>query len=226
MTGLLLLGPGTPMLFQGQEFGASSPFYFFADHRPDLAELVHKGRQEFMSQFRSVAQSDMHDQLAYPSDPETFQVCKLDFSEREKHSAIHALHRDLLALRRKDPVFSVRDGRVDGAVLGAEAFVLRYFAADGADRLLVVNFGRDLHLNPAPEPLLAPPENSRWETLWSSEDTHYEGGGWGPLDVNDNWHIPGEATVALAPRPWRPEDDETEDDKSEDNDAAETLAKQ
>src|SRR5260370_12412414 len=38
MTALLLLAPGTPMLFQGQEFGASSPFLFFADHTKELAQ--------------------------------------------------------------------------------------------------------------------------------------------------------------------------------------------
>ena len=47
MTALLLLGPATPMLFQGQEFGASSPFFYFADHHADLAQLVAKGRGDF-----------------------------------------------------------------------------------------------------------------------------------------------------------------------------------
>ena len=40
LTALLLLHPGTPMLFQGQEYDASSPFFYFADHRPDLAAQV------------------------------------------------------------------------------------------------------------------------------------------------------------------------------------------
>ncbi|HEV3496357.1 MAG TPA: malto-oligosyltrehalose trehalohydrolase, partial [Actinomycetes bacterium] len=51
MTALMLLAPGTPMLFQGQEFAASAPFLYFADHKPDLAKLVHRGRREFLSQF-------------------------------------------------------------------------------------------------------------------------------------------------------------------------------
>jgi maltooligosyltrehalose trehalohydrolase len=55
MTALMLLAPGTPMLFQGQEFAASTPFLFFADHKPELAKLVCEGRKEFMSQFPSVA---------------------------------------------------------------------------------------------------------------------------------------------------------------------------
>jgi len=41
MTALTLLMPGTPMLFQGQEFAASTPFFYFADHKPELARLVH-----------------------------------------------------------------------------------------------------------------------------------------------------------------------------------------
>ena len=43
MSALFLLMPGTPLLFQGQEFGASAPFLFFADHRPELAAAVQKG---------------------------------------------------------------------------------------------------------------------------------------------------------------------------------------
>ena len=119
------------------------------------------------------------------------------------------MHADLLKLRRKEPVFRAqRRGAVDGAVLGPQAFVLRYFGGEpGAsapggtdDRLLVVNFGRDLHLDPAPEPLLAPPAGCLWETQWSSEDCRYGGTGTPPLDTeDDNWRIPGEAAVALRP---------------------------
>jgi maltooligosyltrehalose trehalohydrolase len=84
-------------------------------------------------------------------------------------------------------------------VLGPQAFVLRWFADVGADRLLVVNLGRDLHLAQAPEPLLAPPENRRWQIQWSSEDVRFGGCGTAELDTVDNWRIPGEAAVLLAP---------------------------
>jgi signal transduction histidine kinase len=55
MTALLLLAPQTPMLFQGQEFAASAPFLYFADHEPELAELVRSGRRKFLAQFPSLA---------------------------------------------------------------------------------------------------------------------------------------------------------------------------
>jgi maltooligosyltrehalose trehalohydrolase len=202
MTALLLLGPATPMLFQGQEFSASSPFFFFADHQPELAELVRKGRLEFLGQFRSLADPAARAAVPAPHDPATFQRCKLDPTERKRHTAALALHRDLLKLRRTDPVFSrPRPRGIDGAVLGPAAFVLRYFGEGGDDRLLLVNFGRDLHLAPAPEPLLAPPEGKAWGVLWSSEDPRYGGGGTAALESEENWHVPGEAAVVLAPGP-------------------------
>jgi maltooligosyltrehalose trehalohydrolase len=205
MTAFLLLGPGTPMLFQGQEFASSSPFYFFADHNPELAKLVRKGRAEFLAQFPSVALPDVQASLPDPSDFSTFARCKLDLSERDRHAEAYALHRDLLRLRRTDPVFHApRAGGLDGAVLGSDAFVLRYFGGEAGDRLLIVNLGRDLHLDPAPEPLLAPPEGAQWQTHWSSEDFAYGGSGTPPLDTQDNWRIPGHAAVVLMPRPIEP----------------------
>ena len=129
-----------------------------------------------------------------------FERCKLDFSERESHAEIYQLYKDLLRLRQEDPVFGLgRRGGLDGAVLGAQAFVLRFFGENGEDRLLLVNFGVDLHLDPAPEPLLAPPEGLRWKVLWSSENPLYGGSGTFPPDTHDNWRIPGNAAVALYP---------------------------
>jgi maltooligosyltrehalose trehalohydrolase len=200
LTALLLLGPGTPMLFQGQEFAASSPFFFFADYTGELAQLTRQGRVAFLSQFPSLAQPDMHARLSDPTDPETFACSKLDLSERQHHAEMYALHRDLLRLRRTDLVFrSQRRGGMDGAVLGAEAFVLRFFGTHGDDRLLVVNLGHALHLNPVPEPLLAPPEGMDWAILWSTEEPRYGGCGMAPLEDEGTWQLPGHAAVVLRP---------------------------
>jgi maltooligosyltrehalose trehalohydrolase len=138
--------------------------------------------------------------LVDPADPSVFERCKLDFSERKRNHHAYDLHRDLLRLRRKDPVFSAQTpGGTDGAVLSEECLLLRFFGEEGDDRLLLVNFGADLHLDPAPEPLLAPPEGKTWQTLWSSEDPRYGGSGKPRLDSEDNWRIPGHAAVALLP---------------------------
>ena len=87
MTALTILGPGTPMLFQGQEFGSTAPFLFFADMPESLLQLVRDGRKEFMKQWRSIQTQSMLDALADPCSSETFERCKLDHSEREKNSA-------------------------------------------------------------------------------------------------------------------------------------------
>lgn len=201
-TALLLLAPGTPMLFMGQEFAASSPFLYFADHEPELAALVRRGRAEFLSQFPDLALPQSKEALADPAAAATFARCKLDLSERTQHAAAYALHRDLLTLRREDPVLRAQRPRgTDGAVLSATALVLRFFGERGADRLLIVNLGRALQYEPAPEPLLAPPEGARWEVRWSSDDRRYGGTGTPPLDTEAGWRIPSEAAVVLVPRP-------------------------
>jgi maltooligosyltrehalose trehalohydrolase len=136
--------------------------------------------------------------IANPADPATFQRCKLDLGERVQHAAAYALHRDLLRVRREDPVFRHgRPGGIDGAVLGPQALVLRFFGGEHGDRLLLLNLGCDLHFEPAPQPLLAPPEASRWSTLWSSEHPRYGGNGTPQLNTAENWKIPGEAAVVL-----------------------------
>jgi maltooligosyltrehalose trehalohydrolase len=195
---LLLLARATPMLFQGEEFASSSPFLFFADHRPELAKAVRKGRAEFLTQFRTLATPEMQRLVPDPADRATFARCKLDLNEREAHSEAYALHCDLLRLRREDSVFQ-KQGSFDGAVLGSEAFLLRFFDAENGDRLLLVNLGLDLHLCIAPEPLLAPPERKRWDILWSSESPKYGGAGTAALETEDGWRIPGHAAVVLIP---------------------------
>ena len=199
LTALTLLGPGTPMLFQGQEFCSSSPFLYFADHEPELAAAVRNGRLEFLSQFPSLALPETQAGVADPESPETFQRCKLDLSERERHAACYALHRDLLRLRRENPVLGAQGkGGLDGAVLGPEAFVIRFFGENAGDLLLLVNLGTDLELEPIPEPLLAPLTGFLWEMLWSSEDPRYGGTGAPPPEDEEGcWRLPGQAAVVM-----------------------------
>lgn len=186
------------MLFQGQEFAASSPFFFFADHKPELARIVYKGRREFLAQFPSQATPEVQANVPDPADPQTFERCKLDFSERLKNAGLYALHRDLLRLRRDEPVFRAqRPGGVDGAVLGPQAFVLRLFAEDGDDRLLLINLGIDMLLAPSWEPLLASDAGKEWKVLWNSEELRYGGNGAVAREGPDGWRLPAESAVVM-----------------------------
>ena len=199
MTAYFLLMPGIPMLFQGQEFGASSPFFYFADHESGLSHDVREGRRRSLAQFPSLATSEMRAELADPGGIDTFHRSVIDLGERQRHASIYALHRDLLELRRTDPVLGQRPCRIDGAALTDEAWMLRFFSRSGADRLLIVNLGRDLLLGPAPEPLLAPIEGQAWRLLWSSEAPVYGGSGGPAQDAVGDWLISGQSAAVLTP---------------------------
>ncbi|MGH9257151.1 MAG: malto-oligosyltrehalose trehalohydrolase [Vicinamibacterales bacterium] len=201
VTALLLLLPSTPMLFQGQEFGASSPFLYFADHEGELAQAVLRGRADFVVQFPSLATKEAQARLPVPHDTATFERCKLKWEEREANVAHRRLHQDLLALRRDDLAFRQQQpGAIDGAVLGDEAFVLRYGTRDLRDeRLLVVNFGPDLVEESFAEPLLAPPDGYVWQTRWSSEHPTYGGVGACPVVTTKGWRVPGHSATVLEP---------------------------
>jgi maltooligosyltrehalose trehalohydrolase len=196
-TALTLLLPGTPMLFQGAEFGSSRPFHYFADFAGELGDTVDNGRREFLSQFPALADGSG---IARANDPETFARCKLDWSEAEKNGHVVALHRDLIALRGSDAVFREQHPRcLDGAVIAPEAFLLRFFGRSGDDRLLFINYGLDLNMGCLAEPLIAPPEGRGWRSLWSSEAPKYGGGGIAAFETETGLHIPGHAALVLAP---------------------------
>lgn len=209
LSALLLLGPATPLLFQGQEFATSSPFLYFSDSKPELAEQLRQGRRNFLKQFPSLATEQMQAQVPSPNREDLYERSKLDPAEREigSHAEALALHRDLWQLRRGDSTFRAgqRRGAIDGAVLGPEALVIRWFdpLGLGDDRLLLVNLGAELRLSVVAEPLLAPPaEDRRWRVLWSSEEPRYGGGGTPePVTEEQNWRLAAHAAVVVAPAP-------------------------
>lgn len=191
LTALLLLGPQTPLLFMGQEFGASTPFPFFADHGAALRAAVREGRSDFLAQFPAFGSSQARALIPDPAAIATFESARLRDDERERNVPAVALHRDLLALRREEPLLRLQDRfSIEGAVLCESAFVLRW-RGDGlqGDRLLVLNLGPERELTPAPEPLLAPPAGQDWRCAWDSEDPRYGGMGIAPLYEDGRWHL-------------------------------------
>ncbi len=199
MATLWLLMPQTPMFFQGQEFGASNPFLYFADFAGEKGKAVAQGRAKFLSQFPALATKEYQLMLPNPADPEIFQRCKLNFEEREAHRHIYDLHIDLLKLRQEDPIFRLQcSDRLDTAILSTDCLAVRYFGAAGQDRLLLVNFGEDLTLSPIAEPLLAPPRDSQWTMLWNSNLSQYGGPGVAPMEIKKGWFISGETGVVLS----------------------------
>jgi maltooligosyltrehalose trehalohydrolase len=178
-----------------------------------LNKLIHQGRLKELSQFPSNAQPDMRSCMPSPSDIQTFERCKIDWSQRDRgfHAQICLMHKVLLELRQKDAAFRrvQRRGDIDGAVLGNDAFVLRFFDDKGDDRLLVINLGTDLHLEIIPEPLLAAPQGMRWDIIFSTEEARFGGSGSPPIETRgedwrlpgENWRIPGRSGTVLKPAP-------------------------
>lgn len=98
---LLLTSPFTPMLFQGEEWAASTPFQFFTSHpEPDLGRATAEGR---LAEFARMGWNPS--QVPDPQDENTFRRSRLDWSERVRgdHARILDLYRRLIALRRSRP---------------------------------------------------------------------------------------------------------------------------
>jgi maltooligosyltrehalose trehalohydrolase len=102
--GLVLLGPCTPLLFQGEEWGASSPFTYFADFEDEaLRSAVRDGRRR---EFASLGHEEGGGRaVPDPFAPETFAACRLRWDELNEagHGELLAWYRDVLTLRRREP---------------------------------------------------------------------------------------------------------------------------
>ncbi|MFO7975872.1 MAG: malto-oligosyltrehalose trehalohydrolase [Candidatus Hydrogenedentota bacterium] len=98
---LVAMSPFVPMLFQGEEWAASTPFLYFTGHEdPELGEAVRTGRQEEFSAFGWDPET-----LPDPQSEDTFRRSKLDWSELEQppHKDILEWYRALLKLRKSLP---------------------------------------------------------------------------------------------------------------------------
>jgi maltooligosyltrehalose trehalohydrolase len=143
---IVLLGPQVPMLFHGEEWGASTPFLFFTDHRdPALAEEVRKGRRE---EFNAV---QVRGEIPDPQSRETYARSKLDWDEtaREPHAGLLEWHRRLIHARR-----TMRD-LAAGQVPRVTCDEMKGWLVVGRGSLRVVaNLGRDAVDVPLDDPAL------------------------------------------------------------------------
>jgi maltooligosyltrehalose trehalohydrolase len=164
---LLLFLPYTPLLFMGQEFGASSPFQFFTDHTPELGKLVTDGRRKEFQAFSQFADPKTRDRIPDPQAAATFRDSKLrlDEASRPPGSEIASLYQRLLNLRGSDSVLSVQDrNTMQARALSASVLAVRRWRTNAPplegndssgpelsepdsdntrieERLLLVNFG-------------------------------------------------------------------------------------
>jgi maltooligosyltrehalose trehalohydrolase len=165
MSAILLVSPGTPLLFMGQEWNASMPFIYFTDHHAELGRAVTQGRRKEFEKFTAFAGSEVPD----PQAPESFERSKLDWSERDRpgHRGVLAWYRKLLHLRASHPCLKERrrDHVEAEALSNADGLVLRRRSGERALTLYVVRRGLF--------ELALPSQPVRW--LLTSEDAEFEG---------------------------------------------------
>ncbi len=174
---LLCLAPGTPLLFMGQEWAASTPFPYFTEHPPELQARVQEGRRRDLSAFRAHAQEIAARGLPAPQDERTVGAARLKWEEiaAPEHAQILACYREALAWRRQAP-------------FAAAVSFFDYFTRALANGLLAVRSAGErpwlivcgLRLHEVPlrferDPVTAPPTGMRWKCLWSSNDIRFGG---------------------------------------------------
>jgi maltooligosyltrehalose trehalohydrolase len=184
---MLLFAPETPLLFMGQEFAASTPFLYFTDHHDELGHLVTEGRRQEFSGFEAFTHEDLRGLIPDPQQPETFQISRLDLTERERHAGIYRWYQDLIAFRRTDPVMTVQSrAQTTAESLGYSTIIVRRSHA-GQTRLLIANFG---HATSMPLPTTG--NGQPWNILFDSNDARYGG-------INRQYAIDGD-TISIPAR--------------------------
>jgi len=108
---LVLTSPFVPMVFQGEEWGAGTPFQYFTAHpEPELAKSVREGRRREFAAF-----GWRPEEVPDPQATETFERSKLNWTEvvQPPHAGLLDWYRELIQLRRREPALT--DGRLDHA---------------------------------------------------------------------------------------------------------------
>ena len=160
---LVLTSPFLPMLFQGEEWGASTPFFYFTDYQePELAKAVREGRCREFAAFGWKPED-----TADPQAPETFARSKLSWDEISKppHAEILDWHRKLIQLRRGEPDLS--DGDLQNIRTNYNE-QNRWLVLERGSISVVCNF--------AARPFRIPVRPGHHEVLLASEDIHVADG--------------------------------------------------
>ncbi len=182
---LALLTPYTPMLFMGQEWGASSPFLYFTDHETELGQNITKGRRKEFAQFKAFSDPVLREQIPDPQADGTFMQSKLRWEEVDEagHAGVLRLYAEVSALRARH-LRGLRRGQWWAEALSDAAFAVRYRLADGQTWLVLaqlVSTPTELGLDNLP--MLRPAEGRTWNHVLSTNEPKYGGerpGLWNP----------------------------------------------
>ncbi len=142
---LLLLGPQIPMLFMGEEFGATAPFQFFTDHHDELADAVREGRRAEFAHFAAFSDPVRRSKIPDPNAASTFADSNPFAAVRSAdNEAWLSITRELLSLRAQEIVPRLPGARAERAlVLGESAVLAEWRMGDGSQLRIYLNLGAD-----------------------------------------------------------------------------------
>ena len=176
-TALLLFSPNVPLIFMGQEWGETAPFFYFTHHEnPDLIENVRKGFQIESGCFTFCGKA------VDPQDSKSFETSKLDWEKlsQSSHQKLFAFYRDLLTLRCEIPCLSNCRKDLTTVEFSEEEKWLSIVREDDQSSLkalLVCNFNEVRQS-------IALPNQEKWELILDSQDPKY--GGRGAISRSDS----------------------------------------
>jgi maltooligosyltrehalose trehalohydrolase len=173
---LALLLPYTPMIFAGEEFAASSRFYYFTDHSGDLGREVTAGRRAEITRLLASSEGVVPD-TPDPQAEQTFLESRLDLSERRQGvgEQIFRLYEALLELRRTDPVLRRHDREQMRAIAANEQLMLVHIWFAREHRLLALNTGNALDKAPESAGIPDALASMRWTTMLSTDERRFGG---------------------------------------------------
>jgi len=192
---LLCLIPYTPLLFMGQEWGATTPFLYFTDHQPELGRLVIEGRRRDLQKYRIFEQQLAAQDFPSPQAPATFENSRLRWDEAEQagHGACLRLYREALRLRREHAVFRPRDREhTHVAELSCGVLGIRAQGPEG-DWLLLCDLRGRHQGNLRDEPFCALDQPKHWHIAFSSNSPEFGGPekpSYDPGDGQLSFHAP------------------------------------
>jgi malto-oligosyltrehalose trehalohydrolase len=180
-TATLLLAPAVPMLFMGEELGATTPFLYFCDFKGELADAVREGRRKEFAAFARFADAKARAGIPDPNARSTFEASKIRWEDAGKPAQAEwlARHSALLALRSEHivPRLAGMGGGAKYEAIGTHGLAVDWTLGDGSRLHLRANFGAkpEPGIGRAPGAILHSegdcegPGLGAWSGVWSLE---------------------------------------------------------
>lgn len=189
---ILLLAPFPPLLFMGEEFGATTPFLFFCNFTGDLAKAVATGRRNEFARFAAFSSQEARDQIPDPNAEQTFLSSKLawECATSEFHMGWLRFYRELLSIRHREIAPLLREMtpvHTEFCAMEKSVVSVNWLLAEGARLELSANLGSE------PLPAAIPHSGTQFYSSTSEAANAFKRGALLPWSVV--WSVRKSSTV-------------------------------